>query len=167
MKKIFTLIIASLFAITIANAQNGWVDHKGDERISVKFPVEPTEVVPGTFAAHDKDSVAYVFTIVDFVKVAGIDSTVLNPIKNTTQFTDQLKVGISQSLPNVTLDDFKIGTWKGFSTYSTTGTDLKKRKYDMWMVLIGNKMYSLTSVRGDTANTQGRDNFFNSLKLTN
>lgn len=167
MKKAYTLVIACFFAITIAHAQTGWVDHKGDERISLKFPAAPAEVSPGSFAAHDNDSVVYVFTIVDFVKVAGIDSTTLAPIKTTPEFTSQLKMGIGQTLPDVTFEDFKIGTWKGFSSYSSTGTDSKKRIYDMWMVLIGNKLYSLTTVRGGTAGTEGRDNFFNSVKLSN
>src|ERR1700743_2893097 len=114
MKKIFTLVIAAMLTVTFAQAQNTWVSHKGDERISVKFPSEPSEKVPGSFIAAEKDSsVAYVFTIVDFVKVAGIDSTTLAPIKNTPEFTSQLKTGMSGSLPGVQLEDFKIGIWKG------------------------------------------------------
>jgi len=167
MKRIFTLIVATVFAVTFASAQTGWVDHKGDNRISLKFPSEPKEVSPGSFAASDKDSVVYVFTIVDFVTVAGIDSTTLAPIKNTPEFAGQLKTGIGQSLPNVTFDDFKLGTWKGFTSYSSTGVDPKMKKYDMFMVLIGNKMYSFSTVRSNSTGTQGRDSFLGSIVLSN
>src|SRR5579863_7935842 len=102
MKKIFTLIIATVFAVGFASAQTGWVEHKADNRISLKFPTEPKEVGGGSLAAMDKDSVVYIFTVVDFVQVAGIDSVALAPLKNTPEFVSQLKTGINQSLPNVT-----------------------------------------------------------------
>lgn len=41
MKKIYTLIIALVITAGIANAQDGWVTHVADNRVSVKFPVEP------------------------------------------------------------------------------------------------------------------------------
>ncbi|MFI5162185.1 MAG: hypothetical protein ACHQHN_12975 [Sphingobacteriales bacterium] len=167
MKKIFTLIVATVFAATFAHAQTGWVDHKGDNRISLKFPSEPKEVSPGSFAANDRDSVVYVFTIVDFIQVAGIDSVALAPIKNTPEFAAQMKTGINQSLPNVTFDDFKINTWKGFTSYSTTGVDPAKKKYDMFMVLIGNKLYSFSTVRSDGTDMAGHDKFINSIALSN
>jgi hypothetical protein len=127
MKRIFTLIVAIVCAVTFANAQTGWVNHKGDNRISLKFPSEPKEITPGSFAASDKDSVVYIFTIVDFVQVAGIDSTTLAPIKSTPEFAAQIKTGLGQSLPNVNFDDFKIGTWKGFTVIVQRALIRKKR----------------------------------------
>jgi len=167
MKKLITLVTAVLLTVTIVHAQEGWVTHKGDNRISVKFPTEPKEVVAGTFAAKGKDSVAYVFTIVDFVAVAGIDSTALAPIKETPEFASQLKNGIGQSLPDVQLEDFKIGTWKGFTSYTTTGTDSKKKQYDMFMFIIGNKLYSISTIVAGGASLEGRDTFFKSVMLSN
>lgn len=154
-----------LLAVTVVQAQDNWVDHKGDERISVKFPTEPREVITGTFAAKDKDSVAYVFTIVDFVQVAGIDSTALAPIKATPEFAAQLKSGMGQSLPDVKFDDFKLGTWKGFTCYTSTGVDSQMKKYDMFMFIIGNKLYSLSTIIGNGASLEGRDAFFKSVML--
>src|ERR1700761_3724503 len=113
MKKIYILVIAVVASITIANAQTGWVTHKGDNRVSLKFPNEPKELTPGSFISFDKDSIAFIFTIVDFVQVANLDSVALAPMKNSPEFAAQLKVGMKQSLPDVDLSDFKIGTWKG------------------------------------------------------
>jgi hypothetical protein len=70
-EKIYPLIIALLITAGIANAQEGWVTHVADNRVSVKFPVEPKELTPGSFISTDKAGVAYVFTLVDFVQVAG------------------------------------------------------------------------------------------------
>jgi hypothetical protein len=169
MKKIFALLIATLLTVTLVNAQDGWITHKADNRISVKFPSEPKEAAtaPGTFIATGKDSIAYVLTVVDFVQVAGIDSVALAPIKNTTEFTDQLKSGIKQSLPDVDFADFKIGTWKGFTSYTSSGVDSKKKKYDMFMFIIGNKMYSLSTIMSDGLGTKNRDDFFASVELSN
>ena len=167
MKKICLLILTVLITLSIANAQDGWVTHKGDNRISVKFPTEPKELTPGSFIAIGTDSVAYVFTIVDFQKVANIDSVALAPMKTTPEFAGQLKTGIKQSLPDVDFADFTIGTWKGFTSYSSTGLDSKKKKYDMFMFIVGNNLYSLSTIRSDAAGTTGRDNFFNSLVVSN
>jgi hypothetical protein len=165
MKRTLSLVMACLLAITVASAQTGWVDHKADERISVKFPAEPAEVVVGTFAAKDKDNIAYVLTVVDFVKVANVDSAALAPVKNTPEFTSQLKVGMAQSLPDVTFEDFKISNWRGNTSYTSTGVDSKKQIYDMFMLLIGSKLYSLSTIRPDGSPTTGRDDFFKSVTL--
>jgi hypothetical protein len=167
MKKIFALVITALFAITTVYAQDGWITHKGDNRISVKFPSEPKELTPGSFMATDKDNIAYIFTMVDFVQVAGIDSVALAPMKATPEFAAQLKTGMKQSLPDVNLADFKIGTWKGFTSYSSSGLDSKNKSYDMFMFIIGNKLYSLSTVKAAGVGVKGRDDFFASIMLSN
>jgi hypothetical protein len=168
MKKTIGLFIITFVCVTIGYAQDGWVSHKADNRISVKFPGEPKEVIAGTFATHDKDSLGYALTVVDFVTVAGIDSVTLAPMKDTPEFAAQLKQGMGSSLPGVALDDFTIGKWKGFTSYTTTGvSSTQKTKMYMFMVLIGNKMYSLSTVVPDGRSTKGRDNFFSSLTLGN
>ncbi len=168
MKKTIWLFIITFVCVTAGNAQDAWVSHKADNRISVKFPNEPKEVVAGTFITHDKDSVGYVLTVVDFVAVAGIDSVALAPMKDTPEFAAQLKQGMGSSLPGVTLDDFTLGKWKGFTSYTTKGINsAQKTKMYLFMVLIGNKMYSLSAVVPDSRSTKGRDDFFASLTLTN
>ena len=167
MKKMYILILTLLVAVTAANAQAGWITHVGDNRISVKFPTEPKELSPGSFIAVGKDSVAFVFTIVDFVAVAGIDSVALAPMKATPEFAAQMKTEMKQNLPDVEMADFTIGTWKGFTSYTSTGLDSKKKKYNMFMFIIGNKLYSVSTVRNDGVGTSGPDNFVNSIMVSN
>ena len=167
MKKILTLVIAFLLTVTIVHAQQGWVSHKADSRITVKFPLEPKEIIPGTFVSKGSDSTTYVFTVVDFVAVAKIDSTALAPIKETPEFADQLKSGMSQSLPDVQLQDFEIGKWKGFTSYTTSGVDSKKRNYDIFMFIIGNKLYSLSTIVNSNGDGKGTGEFFKSIVLSN
>lgn len=167
MKNIFALFIMMILAAGIAHAQDGWVTHKGDERVSVKFPSEPFEQVPGSFMVVSKDSsMAYVFTIVDFLKVAGVDSVALAPVKNTPLFAGQLKTGLMSTLKGVDMTDFTIGNWKGFTSYTGSGADAKKKKYDFFMLLIGNKLYSLTTIRAYNLPADNRDTFFNSVMLS-
>ena len=167
MKLIITSIFTLLTFVGIADAQSSWVTHVGDNRISIKFPSEPKELTPGSFMSFDADSVAYIFTIVDFVKVAGIDSVAMAPLKATPDFAGQIKKGITQSLPDVDLPDFKIGLWKGFTSYSSIGFDSKKKKYDMFMFIIGNKLYSASTVTAPGVSKQGHDNFINSIMISN
>ncbi len=166
MKNLYVLVISLFITITAANAQDSWVTHKGDNRISLKFPSEPKELTPGSFIAV-KDSTAFVFTIVDFKVVSNIDSVALAPIKATREFADQLKTGLNQSLPDVTFEDLAIGTWKGFTSYTSTGVDSKKKRYDMFMFIIGSKLYSVSSISSAGVSNQGQKDFVNSIILSN
>ena len=94
MKKIYPLIIALVLTAGIANAQDGWVTHVADNRVSVKFPTEPKELTPGSFITTDDAGVAYVFTMVDLKQVAGVDSVALAPMKATPEFAAQIKTGL-------------------------------------------------------------------------
>ena len=166
MKKLLGLFIAVTLSATIVHAQTGWIAYKGDDRISVKFPSEPKEAMPGTVISTVKDStIAYVFTIVDFAQVAHIDSTALAPIKATPEFAAQLKTGIKQGLPGVDLSDFKIGTWKGFTSYTSSGVDAQQKQYDIFMFIIGSKLYSLSTIRKQNVSTENRDVYFSSIIL--
>lgn len=167
MKKVCFFVISLLITITTAHAQDDWVTHKGDNRISIKFPVEPKELTPGSFIAVDKDSIVYIFTIVDFQVVANLDSVALAPIKTTPEFADQLKTGMKQGLPDVDFPDFAIGTWKGFTSYNSIGFDSKKQKYDVFMFIIGDKLYSVSTVAKEGASDEGHNNFIHSIMLSN
>src|SRR4051812_18296473 len=106
---------------------------------------------------------AYVFTMVDFVQVAGIDSVALAPMKATPEFAAQLKTGLLQSLPGVDMADFTIGTYKGFTSYTSTGTDAANKKYNMFMFIIGNKLYSVSTIAAEGASKIAQDNFVGSV----
>ena len=167
MKKILNVIVIVLLACTLTHAQQGWVNHKVDNKVSLKFPYPPKDLTPGTVVSISPDSsMVYIFTIVDFAKVAGLDSATLTPLETTPEFTAQLKGGIKQSLPNVDLSDFTIGTFNGFTSYTTSGSDAKKKRYDMFMFIIGTNFYSLSTVSKEGKSLDTRDKFFTSVTVT-
>jgi hypothetical protein len=126
------------------------------------------ERIKGTFIATSKDtSIAYVFTVVDFAVTAGIDSTAIAPYKTTPEFASQLKAGILKNLPTVELEDFKIGTWKGFTNYTSTGVDNKSKKYFLFMFIIGNKLYSVSSILAPNADIKKKDEFVSTVEISN
>jgi len=168
MKKLITLLFTVIFAVNIIHAQTNWITHKADNRVSLKFPTEPVERIKGTFIATSKDtSIAYVFTVVDFAATAGVDSTAIAPYKTTPEFASQLKAGILKSLPTVELEDFKIGTWKGFTSYTSTGVDNKSKKYFLFMFIIGNKLYSVSSILAPNADIKKKDEFVSAVEISN
>jgi len=168
MKRILVCAAVMVLTAAVASAQAGWVTHKADNRISLKFPTQPEEKIPGSFIATSPDSTSvYVFTMVDFVQVANIDSVAIAPMKETPEFAAQLKTGILQQLHGVDLADLTIGKWKGFTSYTTTGSDATMRKYDMFMVIIGNKLYSFSSITKSGASLEGHDIFLKSIMLSN
>jgi hypothetical protein len=168
MKRIFTLVIAAMLMVTIAQAQDNWVTQKVDARISIKFPGEPKQLSVGNFSFTDRDNVGYGISVVDFVVQLGVDSLRLAKDKTSPDFLNYMKETISESLHDGTIEDFKISTWKGFTSYSNIITgNIKKAKMYLFMVLIGNKMYSVTAIIPNSTSTKPRDDFFASLVLNN
>jgi hypothetical protein len=78
-----------------------------------------------------------------------------------------MKTGMKQSLPDVEFPDFAIGTWKGFTSYNSIGFDSKKKKYDLFMFIIGSKLYSVSTVAKEGVSGRGHDSFVNSIVLSN
>ena len=160
------LTAAVLLTLTVVRAQQPWVTHRVDNRVSIKFPSTPREFIPGSFMSVAPDSsIVYIFTLVDFAKVANLDSAALAPIKATPEFAAELKAGMKGSLPDVNFSDFTIGDFKGFTSYSTSGFDSKKKRYDMFMFIVGNNFYSLSIVTSNGSSLANRDKFFASIAL--
>jgi hypothetical protein len=168
MKKTLVTLALLLLIMAVVHAQQSWITYKGDNRVSVKFPFTPKDIGPGSVATVEPDSsVAYIFTIVDFAKVANLDSAALAPIKATTEFASQLKVGIKEHLQGVNLSDFTISDYKGFTSYKTSGSDAKKKRFDIFMFIIGTNLYSLSTVTAYGALYNKRDTYFDSISITN
>lgn len=169
MKSLIIFVFTAIISVNFLHAQTTtWVTHKADDRVSLKFPAEPIEKIKGTFIATSKDSsIAYVFTVVDFKAKMGVDSTAIAPYKATPEFAAQLKAGIIKSLPTIELEDFKIGTWKGFTNYTSTGVDNKSKKYFMFMFIIGNKLYSVSSILSPNADLKKKDEFASTIEISN
>lgn len=150
MKKTYSLLLLALILSMAAKAQTGWVTKNVDNRISVKFPVEPeivTKAGVNSYVSKGKDSVKYSSSVMDFMVVAHRDSAALVPVKDMQQFADQLRAGIASQKLNYTFSDITIGKWNSYTAYTMTGVD-KNTKGTLWMkmILIGSKMYVLTSL---------------------
>jgi hypothetical protein len=166
MKKKLFLLVAAIFLFTFTHAQGTWVNYKIDDKISVKLPSEPQQIQEGTTMTKDKDSVIYLTILVDFVKVAKIDSAGLAPYLATQQFADGLKTGMLSKMPGSTMDDVKIGKWKNYYSYTIEGGNAEKKlKLYTYMVIIGSKMYGLMCIVPVGIGPANKDNFFSSLAI--
>lgn len=146
MKKICLVLVIALVSVMSVKAQTNWINRKIDEKISVKFPSEPTEAGPGSLMAiNTSKSLLCIVTVVDF-KTLGLDERTLDSLKNTPEFTEQVIEGLRNSMSNVKLADLTVGKWNGFTSYTTNGTDATGKVYNMLMIIIAGKMYSATSV---------------------
>jgi hypothetical protein len=146
------------FAMMVAStggtyAQTAWVTKKIDNKLSVKFPEEPTKTTKNgveTYILKSSDSTSYSSALVDFNVLVKLDSATLAPIKDTKEFAAQMKDGIAAQKTNYTFSDIVIGTWKNYTTYSMTALDTsKKKKLFTYMILIGSKMYTLSCLVPD------------------
>lgn len=167
MKKVPVLIAILVCALFSVHAQTGWVTFKVDSKVSIKFPADPSLLDANTYCVIDSGKKkAFLFTAIDFVKAGGIDSLTLLKQKNTPEFVAKLKTTMEQALTGVNLTDFAIGKWKGYTSYHASGLDDKKKRYDIFIFIIGDVGYCLSTVTKDGVPLDDRDKFFSSVILT-
>lgn len=169
MKKLNYLLLFVLLLPLAVSAQTGWVTTKLDDRLSVKFPVEPQKTVKNGFNVYiyrAPDSLAYSATVIDFMVVANKDSAALAPVKDNPQFAEQLKMGMASSKPNYAFGDIKIGQWGTYTTYSVLATEkTNNNTLLMKMILIGSKMYSMSCRVPANLVTKNSDLYLSSAEL--
>lgn len=159
MKTILSLIILC-FSSMLLYAQNSWVTVKADQRVTLKFPFEPEKLDRDTYMAFERDSSAfYGLVITDFTELGG-DSIMLESLKKKPEFAVGLRDLAMKSIKGAKMGDIKIGNWKGFTSYTTFGTDYQNKTYKMLMLIIGNKMYSFCAGGAPGAITGKVDQFF-------
>ncbi len=167
-KNLILFAVVFLYAFK-SYSQEIWQIHKIDSNISVKLPGKPSEKLSGSLIATNKDStIVYIITVIDFKTVGGIDSTGLAPIKETPEFVAQLKTGVQSTLHDVDLSDVKISNWHGYTSYTSSGPGIgvkKNRYFDMFMILIGSKFYSMTTIASSTNHSQISKEYFDSAML--
>lgn len=168
MIKTLSFTFAFLFGSIVTQAQNNWISYKVDNKISVKFPSKPTQLSDDILFSSTKDSTAALTAVViDLAKVANADSAALAKI---IENPDKLK-GLANALNNnshyAKIEDFKLGKWNGFSSYTSTaiGTDLRNKYYHLFMLFIGTKAYMFNVILSPTADTKVKDDYFSSITL--
>jgi hypothetical protein len=169
MKKNYYLLLFVLILSASAKAQTDWVTKKLDEKLSVKFPVEPEKVARNgvdSYLAKGKDSVKYSTTILDLSVVAHLDSATLAPMKDNQEFADQMGMGIASKKTNYAYGSVTIGKWNTYTTYDMSATEkTNKSTLLTHMVLIGSKMYTLSCLLPVNMVTKNNELFFNSVEV--
>ena len=169
MKKTYYLMLCLLILSAAGKAQNNWITKKLDNKLTVKFPVEPETVTKNgidSYLAKGNDSVKYSTTLVDYKLIARLDSAALAPVKDAKPFADQLRMGIVSAKTNYTFGTITIGKWDTYTTYNLTATEnTTKGTLLMRMILIGSKMYTLSCLIPANIVTQNNQVFFNSVEM--
>jgi hypothetical protein len=168
-KKTYYLLLFVLMLSTTANAQTDWVTKNLDEKLSVKFPVEPEKVTKNgidSYTVKGKDSVGYNAAVLDYKVVANLDSAALASVKDTQQFADQIRLGIGSKKTNYTFGNVIIGKWKTYTAYSISASEnTNKNTLLLRMILIGSKMYSLSCLVPANMVTKNNEVFLGSVEL--
>jgi hypothetical protein len=168
-KKTLVLLFFIVFAATALKAQTDWVKQPLDKRVAIKFPAAPKIITQGgnkVYRETDKDSIIYSASTIDFAVVANLDSAKLAPMKDTQQFADGLKAGMSRTAPGYVFSDVAVGKWNGYSSYRVTGVNAtKKSKVYVFIILIGSKGYYLSCAVPDGVSPQNKDDYFAAAEL--
>lgn len=169
MKKHYCLLLFVLMLSAAANAQTGWITKNVDEKLSVKFPVEPEKVTKNGYESYlskAKDSIKYSSLVMDYKVVAHLDSAALAPIKDSQEFADQLQAGVASVKTNYTFGAITLGKWNTYTTYTMSATEkTTKSTLFMQMTLIGSKMYMLSCLVPANLVTKNQEVFLASKEL--
>jgi len=166
MKKLCLLFFTALITITAGHAQNGWVDYKFDNKLSVKLPAQPQKYGQNSQRASTKDSTVCIVTLVDLKAATQLDSAAMVALLPTADFAAGLKSSMLGQMAGFTLGDVKIGKWNGNYSYTIEGGNAsRKLKTYTFMVVIGNNLYALNCLVPDGNNIKDKDNFFASFKF--
>ncbi len=168
-KKSSALLLLIVFNSIMVRAQTNWIKQQLDNRVAVKFPVAPKMITQGgniVYKGTDKDSVIYSASTIDFDVVAHLDSAKLAPMKDTQQFADGLKTGMSSSAKAYEFGDVIMGKWNGYSSYNITGKNVAKHtKIFVLIILVGSKGYYLSSLVPDGLSPKCKDDYFSMVEL--
>lgn len=165
MKKLLTFI-AITSIVTAAKAQTNWITYKVDNHISLKFPKQPVTLKPGTIGVMDADSVKYGISTIDLSKAANIDSATLATMKENPEFIDQMRTSMQQT-GKVTIEPFKLSTWHGLTSYTSSGVGLDNKKLNMLLIIYGATIYDIFTISPPNTNTKNGELFLNSATFTN
>jgi hypothetical protein len=149
-------------------AQTKWINYNIDDKISVKFPSPPNKESDGTLLSLSKDSTAIMSLIIlDLAQIANIDSATLAQSKENPEFVAGLRNLMNSKSHFVQLDEFKLGKWHGFTSYSSSGiaTDTRNKYYNVYMLFIGTKLYLFNAILSATADSKIKDYYFSSIIL--
>ena len=168
MIKTLTFTFAFLFSSIVTQAQNNWISYKIDNKISVKFPSKPTHLSDEVLSSSSKDSSAALFiAVIDLAKIADADSAAVAKIIENPDAIKDLANVMNNNTQYAKLEDFKLGKWNGFTSYTSTavGTDPRNKYYHVFVFFIGIKAYMFSAVLSPTANSKIKDDYFSSITL--
>ncbi len=166
MKKICNLLFFMLILSAAAKAQTDWVTKKIDEKLSIKFPIEPQRNSNNVYLVKGKDSVSYSAGMVDMKVMANLDSATLATMKDTQKFADAMLAGIASKKANYTFGAVTIGKWKTFTTHNVSAVENNnKSKLMVQIIFIGSRLYSLSCNIPDSLVTRNNEVFFDSVEI--
>ena len=167
-KTTFTLLFFIAFTTLSVKAQTNWFRQRLNEQIAVHFPSTPEILGTGNNIVYryiDKDIIIYSANIIDFKAAAHLDSAKLALMKDTQQFADALKGGMSRTAKNYEFGDVSLSKWEGCTTYNIIGKNVeKKTKIYILIILIGSKGYSLSCIVPDIASSKRKNDFFSNVE---
>lgn len=169
MTKFAYLIVITTFLSFYAKAQSGWVKQNISPMFSVKFPSAPQKATNSQidyYIVEGKDSCRYVAMLADFKVSFGMDSVTLAVVKDTPKFAWDLAAGMTTSMKEFALSPVIQGKWNGYSSYAFAGvTASGKSKLQMFIVLIGTKVYTLSCTISGSSTAKNKEAFFGSATL--
>ncbi|RYU86843.1 hypothetical protein EWM62_16970 [Mucilaginibacter terrigena] len=162
MKVKLLIIILFISHATILKAQDEWVT-RTIESISVKFPSLPVKLGENTLAARDKDSVAYIFDVMNVLQ-PGSDSAAVMANLRSGNISLKVKKILEQTW-GVEFNNPIEHKFNGFQACFSNAIAVGKEDIYAYTIFIGTFIYNLIVIVPKGRSTEGKDFYFSSAGL--
>jgi hypothetical protein len=150
------LVATSMYA----NAQDKWFMQKISDKVSVNFPLEPKKINENAYAIKDAEDVVYAVTVVDLVKVTGLDAATFTTQVKTQEFADNFMAGLIPTMPKYMFKAVQITTIKNMPAYRMIGRNEEaKTTIFMTAIFVDGIGHTLAAVVADGKDTKRKDKF--------
>lgn len=129
-----------------------------------KVPIFAVKLGEKPFALKDKDSVAYVFDVINYEQL-GLDSAAVKYNTSPEMFADNLKQTFEQGL-GIEFEHPTESKWYGFPSYKTNNLVHGKEDIYTYTILIGLISYNLIVYVPQGGSITGKEIFFSSVILS-
>ncbi len=165
MKTAFTLLGIIMSPLCLL-AQQKWVLVEVDNRITVGFPLAPEKIDKNNYMSVEADSSkVYALYILDLKDEFGADSAMIDQMKNKPDFASGLGQVALKSVKGLKMAEVKTGSRQGFTSYTTSGTDIQGNMYELLMLIVGSKFYTFTEFHVSQLKDKKSEQFFSTIQI--
>ncbi|RZL50275.1 MAG: hypothetical protein EOP00_05160 [Pedobacter sp.] len=163
------ILFTFFFLVTVmyANAQNGWVQQKFGEQLTIGFPTEAKKVSETTYIAKDSTGTVYGVVIMEIDQSAYKTTLSSDTLLTRLKFIDEVVASIKTKMSKYAIGNVRVGETNKIKTYALEGINSENQSsVYLNIFLVGDVSYSLTCFVPAGSDTKNKDIFLKNFTVS-